>query len=153
MEKSPHTTRTCRSYRAGEKRGLALGLAAVGCQRVWGEKHGDSGRGFGLALDLWCCKVRPNQPIVIRAKPFAADGASRCALNSHALFNRNRAKAVAPLVDGRRLNAKALRQCAHRSDKLCRVQHRLELITHAQNYKALPKSLQGIASTIRQTGY
>jgi hypothetical protein len=40
MKKSPHTTRTCRSYRAGEKRGLALGLAAVGCQRVWGEKHG-----------------------------------------------------------------------------------------------------------------
>ena len=49
-EKSPHTGKPCLSCAAGRTLRLALGLPAVGCQRVVGGKH--LGRGFfGLCRD------------------------------------------------------------------------------------------------------
>jgi hypothetical protein len=43
MEKSPHTGPYCLTDAPGEKARVALFGPAVGCQRVWGEKHGVSG--------------------------------------------------------------------------------------------------------------
>jgi len=42
MEKSPHTDPHCLTDAPGEKARVALFGPAVGCQRVWGEKHSGS---------------------------------------------------------------------------------------------------------------
>jgi hypothetical protein len=63
MEKSPHTDPYCLTDAPGEKARVALFGPAVGCQRVWGEKHGASGRGgcFGPRGGALFVGVKPFQ--------------------------------------------------------------------------------------------
>lgn len=98
-------------------------------------------------------QLGPDVMPVVWSELLASDNATSGALDGYALFNGDGPGAVAPLVDGRRLDTQAFRQGTDRSEMFGRVHDRLKWSVHAPHYKALPKCLQGIASTKRQTGY
>lgn len=81
--KNAHHDRACLSCAAGRALRLALGLPAVGCQRVVCGKH--LGRGLALCLGhFW-----PDGLPVVRTEVFAGELSSALFLNSCAIWDRD----------------------------------------------------------------